>query len=184
MNDPEQYSSVQLLWWIQEIISYIEVHSTLHKKWMILNRVLFKYSHEFKKLSYTLRFIAHSIRNEWFSSEFCCTYSHEFKKLSHTLRFIVHYIRNEWFSSEFCCSYSHEFKKLSHTLRFIVHYIRNEWFSSSEFCSSIMINSSKLFHTLRFIAHCIRNEWFWAEFCLTFLMAFWQYSIYMENVGN
>ena len=38
----------------------------------------------------------------------------------------------------------------------------------------------KLSYTLRFITHCIRNEWFSAEFCLTFLMALLQYSIYME----
>ena len=71
-NDSEE-SCVQSFWWIQEIIPHIEVHSTLHKKWIILNRVLSHYSDEFKKLSHTLRFIAHYIRNEWFSSEFCST---------------------------------------------------------------------------------------------------------------
>ena len=32
-----------------------------------------KYSDEFKKLSYTLRFITHYIRNKWFWAEFCLT---------------------------------------------------------------------------------------------------------------
>ena len=71
MNDPEQ-SSVQPFCWIQEIIVHIEVHSTLHKQRMILKTVLFNYSDQFKKLSHTLRFIAHSIRNEWFWPE-CCS---------------------------------------------------------------------------------------------------------------
>ena len=58
MNDSDQ-SSVQLFWWIQEITPHIQIHGTLHKKWMILTRVLFNYSDELKKLSYKLRFIAH-----------------------------------------------------------------------------------------------------------------------------
>ena len=70
MNDSD-YSSVQLFWLIQEIIAHIEIHSTLHKKWMILKRVLFNYSDEFKKLSHTLIFIAHYIRNEWSWEELC-----------------------------------------------------------------------------------------------------------------
>ena len=37
-----------------------------------------------------------------------------------------------------------------------------------------------LSQTLRFITYCIRNQWLWAEFCLTFLMVLWQYSIYRE----
>ena len=65
MYDSQQ-SSIELFWGIQEIIVHIEVHSTLHKKWMILKTVVFSYSDEFKKLFYTLRFIAHHIRNEWF----------------------------------------------------------------------------------------------------------------------
>ena len=72
MNDSEK-SCVQLFWSIQEIIPSIEVHSTLHKKWMILTRVLFNYSDELKKLSHTLRFIAHYIRNEWFWKQFRST---------------------------------------------------------------------------------------------------------------
>ena len=70
MNDSD-YSSVQLFWSIQEIIPHIEVHRTLHKKWVILIRVVFSYRDQFKKLSHTLRFIAHYIRNEWFSPELC-----------------------------------------------------------------------------------------------------------------
>ena len=70
MNDSDQ-SSVQLFWSIQEIIPHIEIHTTLHEKWMILSRVLVNYSDQFKKLSHRLRFIAHYIRNEWFPSEFC-----------------------------------------------------------------------------------------------------------------
>ena len=57
---------VQSFWWIQEITLHIEIHSILHKKWMILKTVLFNNFGQFKKLSYTLRFIAHYIRNEWF----------------------------------------------------------------------------------------------------------------------
>ena len=72
MNDSEK-SSVQLFWWIQEIIPHIVIHSTLDKNCIILIRVPFNYSVEFKKLSHTLRFIAHYIRNEWFWAEFCST---------------------------------------------------------------------------------------------------------------
>ena len=72
MNDPDQ-SCVQPFWWIQEIIPHIVIHSTLDKKCIILIRVPFNYSVEFKKLSHTLGFIAHYIRNEWFSAEFCLT---------------------------------------------------------------------------------------------------------------
>ena len=63
---------------------------------MILNRVLFNYSDEFKKLSYKSRFIAHHyIRNEWFSRHFCSTILMNSKNLSYKSRFISHYIRNE-----------------------------------------------------------------------------------------
>ena len=72
MNNPDD-SSVPLFWWIQEIIPHIQVHGTLHKKWMIMNRVLFHYSDEFKKLSHTLRFIGNYIRNERSWREFCST---------------------------------------------------------------------------------------------------------------
>ena len=72
MND-SKYSFVQLFSWIQEIIPHIEIHSTLHKKWTIHTKALFNYSDELKKSSHTLRFIAHYIRNEWFSLEFCST---------------------------------------------------------------------------------------------------------------
>ena len=70
MSD-DQESSLELFWEIQEIIVHIEIHSTLHKKGMILTRVLLDYSDEFKKLSRILRFIAHYIRNEWFEKELC-----------------------------------------------------------------------------------------------------------------
>ena len=95
-------SSVQLFWSIHESTPHIEIHSTLHEKCMILKRALFNYSDEFKKLSYTLRFIAHDIRDEWFWPRLVFDYFDQFKKLSHTLRFIEHYMRNEWFSLEFC----------------------------------------------------------------------------------
>ena len=74
MNDSNQ-SSVQLIRWIQEIIPHIEIHGTLHKKWMTLSRVPFSYSDKFKNLSYTLRFIAQCIRNKWFLRELCSTNS-------------------------------------------------------------------------------------------------------------
>ena len=70
MND-SHHSCVQLFRWIQDIIPHIDIHSILHKKWMILKRVLFYYSDEFKKLSDKPGFIAHYIGNEWFSAEFC-----------------------------------------------------------------------------------------------------------------
>ena len=72
MIDSKQ-SSVQLFWWAQELILHIKIHSTLHKKWLILTRVLFNYSEEFKKLSHGFRFIAHYIRDKWFWSEHCST---------------------------------------------------------------------------------------------------------------
>ena len=72
MNDSHQ-SCVQLFWSIEETIPHIEIYGTLYKEWMILSRVVFNYSDEFKKLSHTLRFIAHYIRNEWFEREFYST---------------------------------------------------------------------------------------------------------------
>ena len=69
MYDPEQ-SSLSLFWWIQEIIPHIEIGRTLHKKGMILTRVVFNYFDEFKKLSHTLKFMAHYIRDEYSLSEF------------------------------------------------------------------------------------------------------------------
>ena len=72
MNDSHQ-SCAQLFWLIPEIIPHMEIHGTLHKKWMILNRVVFRYFDEFKKSSHTLRFIAHYIKNQWFSEELCWT---------------------------------------------------------------------------------------------------------------
>ena len=71
-NDLKE-NSAQSFWSIQEIIPHIEIHSTLHKKSTILKIVPFNYSDESKKLSHTLRFIAHNIRNEWFPPEFCST---------------------------------------------------------------------------------------------------------------
>ena len=81
MNDSND-TSVQVFWWIQKIILQIKIHSTsLHRKWMILIRVLFNYSDEFKNLSYKSRFIAHHyIGNEWFSPEFCSTILMNLKK--------------------------------------------------------------------------------------------------------
>ena len=67
-------NSVQLLWRVEEIIRHIEIYSTLYKKWMNLNTVVLNYSDEFKKLSHTLRFMAHCIRNEWLWAEFCLTF--------------------------------------------------------------------------------------------------------------
>ena len=140
MNDSEE-SSVPLFWWIQEIISHIEIHSPLHKKWMILiiAIVAFNYSDEFKKLSYTSRFMVHYIRNEQFWVQFCSTilinsrnYPHiEIHSTLHTKWMILRTV---------LFNYSNEFKKLSYIFRFIAHYIRNEW-SSTEFCPTILINS-------------------------------------------
>ena len=208
MNDPDE-SFVQLCWWIQEIIPHIAIHSILHKKSMILTRVLFNYSDEFKKLSHTFRFLAHYIRNKGFWSEFCSTILidsrnyprrrdswhiiyeiNDFQKCSVQLfwwiqEIIPHIEINstlykKWMIlTRVLLNYWDQLKKLSHTFRFIAHYIRNEWFWK-QFCSTILVNWKKLSRTLRFIAHYISNEWFWTVLCLTFLMVLWQYSIYKE----
>ena len=130
-----QYSSVQLFWWIQEIIPHIEIHSTLHKKWMILKRVVFNYSNEFKKLTHTWRFIAHYIRNESFWLQFCSSI------LMNSRHIEIHStLHKKWIIlKRVVFNYSDEFKKLTHTLRFIAHYIRNEWFWV-QFCSGILMN--------------------------------------------
>ena len=65
MNDSKQ-NSIQVLWWIEEVIVQVEILSTLQKKRKILTRVLFSYSDEIKNLSYKLNFIAYYIRGEWF----------------------------------------------------------------------------------------------------------------------
>ena len=83
MNDSEQ-SSAQPYSPIQEIIPYTKIHSTLHKKWLILSTVLFKYSEQSKKLSHTLTFIPHYVKYYWFSPQMCSAYCDIFKKLSHS----------------------------------------------------------------------------------------------------
>ena len=122
MNDSEQ-SSVQLFWWIQEIIPHIEIHSTLHKKSMILNTALYSYLYELQEI------IPHSndwnYPTHWFIALTRVVFTYEFKKWR--WRFIAHCIRNE-FWIQLCTAIYDEFKKLSHRLRFIAHYIRNEWF--------------------------------------------------------
>ena len=169
MNDSDQ-SRVQLFWTIQEIIPHIEIHRTLHKKWMILTRVVFNYSIELKKLSHTLRFMPHYIRNEWFwlqlrstiriNSRNYPTHWHSYHIVSEMNDSDQSYIQLLWCTQEIIAhieihstlhkkwmiltrvvfSYSDEFKKSSHTLRFIAHYIRNEWFWK-ELCSAILMNS-------------------------------------------
>ena len=150
MNDFHQ-SSVQLFWWIQEIISHIAINSTLHKKWMISIRVLFNYSDQFKKLSHTLRFIAHYIRNEWSWTEFCSSILMNSRnypthldsyhitremndsdqssvQLFWSIQEIIPHIEihttlhEKWMIlSRVLVNYSDQFKKLSHRLRFIAH---------------------------------------------------------------
>ena len=138
MNDSNQ-SSIQLFWSIQETIPHIEIHSTLYKKWMILSIVLFNYSDEFDELSHTLRFIAHYIRNEWFSPEFCLTILMNSRTIVHIE--IHSTLHKKWMIlSRALFNYSDQFKKLSHTLKFIAHYIRNEW-SWTQLSSTILNNS-------------------------------------------
>ena len=169
MNDSEQ-SCVLLFWWIQEIIPHIEIHSTLHKKSMILSRVVLKYSHQFKNLSYTLRFIAHYIRNEWFWAELRSTipinsrnylthwdWWHITQKVNDSeesslqvywwIQEIVRHIdihgtlhKKSMILIRILFNYFDQFNELSHTLRFIAHYIRNEWFWKG-FPSTILMNS-------------------------------------------
>ena len=100
MNDSEQ-SSAQPYSQIQEIIPYTKIHSTLHKKWLILSTVLFKYSEQSKKLSHTLTFIPHYVKYYWFSPQMCSPtviYSRNYL----TVRPTAHYIRNEWFWGASC----------------------------------------------------------------------------------
>ena len=138
MNDSHQSCAPQF-WWIQEIIPHIELHSILHKKWMILSTVLFSCSDEFKKLSHTLRFIAYYIRNEWFWIQFCSTILNNSR--NYPCIEIYSTLHKKWMIlSRILFNCSDEFKKLSHILRFINHYIKNEWFWG-EFCSAILMNS-------------------------------------------
>ena len=63
----------QVYWCIEEITPHIEIYSTLHRKSMILSRVVFSDCDELKKICQTLRFIAHYIRNQRLQAEFCAT---------------------------------------------------------------------------------------------------------------
>ena len=177
MND-SHHSCVQLFWWIREIIAHIEIHSTWHKKSMILKTVPFNYSDEFDKLSHTLTFIAHYIRNEWFPSELCSTI------LMNSRNYLTHW-DSQHIASEMNDSH-HSCVQLFWWIREIIAHIEihgtlhKKWIFLSRVVFNHFDQFKKLSHTLRFIAHCIRNEWFWAEFCLTFLVALWQYSIFRE----
>ena len=96
-----EFCSTILMNW--RIILQIEIHSTLHRKWMILSRVLFNYSHEFKKLILQIEIYSTSLHRKWMIlKRVLFNYSDEFKKLSYKSRFIAHYIGNEWFWTEFC----------------------------------------------------------------------------------
>ena len=64
MNDPEK-SSVRLFSSIQEIIAHIEIHSTLHQKWMILSRVLFNIFKRFMEIFYWSGKVRNWVKNEW-----------------------------------------------------------------------------------------------------------------------
>ena len=97
LHDSDQ-TSVHLCRWIEEIISETEIHGTLDKNWLVLRRLLFKYSQDSKKWFHALGFIAYCVGNEWFSPELCSINSVDLKRLWHRFRFIAHYIRDEWFS--------------------------------------------------------------------------------------
>ena len=128
MHDYHQ-SSVQLFSWIQQITRHIDIHSTLHKKSMIVKRVLFNYSDEFNKLSHTLTFIAHYKRNQWFWPEFCSTILMNSRDYPH-IEIHSTFHKKSMILKTVPFNYSDQFKKLAQTLRFIAHYIKNEWFSS------------------------------------------------------
>ena len=140
MNDYDQ-NCVQLFWWIQEIIAHIEIHSTLHKKWMILSTLPFNYSDEFKKLSHTLRFIAHCIRNEMILIRVSVPLFWSIQEIIPHIE-IHSTLHKKWMIvNRVLFNYSDEFKKLPHTLRITAHCIRNEWFQRAELCSAVLMNS-------------------------------------------
>ena len=127
---------------------------------MILTRVLFNYSDEFKKLILQIEIHITSLHRKWMIlKRVLFHYSDEFKNLSYKSRFIAHHcIGNEWFWVEFFSTILMNSKSLSYKSRFIAHHIANEWFSR-HFCSTILMNSKNLSYKSRFIAHhYIRNE--------------------------
>ena len=63
MNDCEE-SSVQPFWSIQEIISHIQIHGTLHQKWMIVSRVLFNIFNGFMTIFYLYGNVGNGVKNE------------------------------------------------------------------------------------------------------------------------
>ena len=185
MNDSHQ-SCVQLSWWIRWIIAHIEIHSTLHKKRMILKRVVLSYSDDFTEIRRTLRSIAHYIRNEWFSLVLCWTILINSKELPQKLRFIAHYTKNEWMQLQFCAA------TLKNTINYPTHWdlehiikemndfhqrcvqlfrwtrwinlhidiqsiLNKKWIILSTVLFSYSHEFKKLCHTLIFIAHYKRN---------------------------
>ena len=50
---------------------HIKIDTTSHKESMILTRVVFSYSQDFKKLPHTFRLIAHYKRTQWLQKELC-----------------------------------------------------------------------------------------------------------------
>ena len=148
----------QEYWCIEEITPHIEIYSTLHRKAMILTTVVFSDCDELKKLSHTLRFIAHQLSNEFFWRQVCsaigliwrndgtywnswqityeindCNYS--CRQLFWWFEEIIAHVeihstleKNRIIVSRVLSKYSDKFNQSSHTLWFIVHWIRNVGF--------------------------------------------------------
>ena len=135
---------------------HIEIHSTLHKKWMILiKRAPFNYSNQFKKLFHTFRFIPHYIRNEWFWPEFCSTIlmnSRNYPK--HWDSWHIAYEIND--SDQSCV-------QLFWSIQNIIPYIEihsaldSKWMFVTRVVFWYSDDFKKLCDTLAFIANCVRN---------------------------
>ena len=128
---------------------------------MILTRVLFNYSDDYKKLSYKSRFIAHHyIGNEWFSlTEFCSTILMNSKNYPTNRDFIAHhYIGNEWFSLEFCSTILINSKKIILQIEIHRTSLHSKWMILSRVLFNYSDKFKKLFYKSRFIAH-LHRKW-------------------------
>ena len=126
MNDSEQ-GCVQLFWWIQEINPHIEIDSTLHKKWMILSRVLFSIFNGFMAIFYFIG-KCEKLGEKWVNIK-----SAKFKfygyygKLPLKLAFTMHDIWKKLFLSQIDPTISVDSIKCNRDGNFAQNHVINVW---------------------------------------------------------
>ena len=161
MNDCE-YKAAQRFWWMQEIIPHIEIHRTLHKKWMIFTIVVFSYSDEYHESFHTLPFVVRYVGIESCWLQFCAAVLVSSRKY----RTLQDWCHITWKLNDFyqksCAKQIWWIQKII-SLIGIDSILLKKWTILTRVFFSYSDEFKKLSHTFRFITHCIRNEWFSPE---------------------